>query len=128
MLSEKTQWCPSFSNNGGYWVAHGVAHGRGCGQAEPGRLNIGQHGAIWPSESRCGGITDMTEEKPAGLADDLLIGAEAIAAFLGVDVQTVYSFRRTKKKLPIGKLGKNLIASKRKLERAMGTLTSGEKL
>ena len=57
-------------------------------------------------------------------ADDLLIGAPAIAAFVGVSAKAVYHLARTKK-LPIGKLGKNLIASKRKLERALASLTSG---
>jgi hypothetical protein len=60
--------------------------------------------------------------KSERLADDLLIGAEAIAHELGVDVHTVYYFHR-KKKLPIGKLGKNLIASRTKLRRAIQNLT-----
>ena len=56
------------------------------------------------------------------IRDDLLIGADAIAAELGVTVQVVYYFAR-KKKLPIGKLGKNLIASRTKLRRALAALT-----
>jgi hypothetical protein len=56
------------------------------------------------------------------LAEDLLIGAEAIADELGVDRDQVYYLARTKK-LPIGKLGKNLIASRSKLRRAIQNLT-----
>jgi len=51
------------------------------------------------------------------LADDLLIGAEAIAAELGVSEAAVYHLHR-KKRLPIGKLGKNLVALRSKLRRA----------
>ena len=63
-------------------------------------------------------------EKPDRPADDVLIGAAAIAAFLGVEPKTVYYLRRSKK-LPIGKLGGELIASRRKLERALAAVTSG---
>jgi hypothetical protein len=68
-------------------------------------------------------MNEKTDEKPERLGDDLLIGAEAIAAELGVDAHTVYYFHR-KRKLPIGKLGKNLIASRRKLQRALAALTA----
>jgi hypothetical protein len=61
-----------------------------------------------------------THEK---LADDLLIGARLIAAELGVSEDAVYHLHR-KKRLPIGKLGKNLIASRNKLRRAALTLAS----
>jgi hypothetical protein len=57
------------------------------------------------------------------LADDLLIGAPAIANYLGVKETAVYHLHK-KKRLPIGKLGKNLIASRRKLDRAAQDLTS----
>jgi hypothetical protein len=58
-------------------------------------------------------------ERPA---DDLLVGAAAIAAFLGVKEKHVYYAARTKR-LPIGKLGKNLVASRRKLTRALAAIT-----
>lgn len=57
------------------------------------------------------------------VADDMLHGAEAIAAFLGISVAQVYHFARLKR-LPIGKLGWNLIASRRALQRAYDRLTS----
>jgi hypothetical protein len=52
-----------------------------------------------------------------------LIGAPAIAAELGVEEHAVYYLFR-KKRLPIGKLGRNLIASKKKLRRAADALTA----
>ena len=55
---------------------------------------------------------------PERMADDLLIGADAIAAFLGVSRRTVYHLARTKQ-LPIGRLGKQLIAKKSQLRRAI---------
>ena len=65
--------------------------------------------------------SEKSEER--ALAEDLLIGAEKIAAFMataviGGDVDTgdVYYFRRSRK-WPIGKLGKDLIASKAALTR-----------
>lgn len=57
------------------------------------------------------------------LADDLLIGARAIAEELGVAVHDVYYIAKTKR-LPIGRLGKNLIASRSKLRRAALALAS----
>ena len=61
--------------------------------------------------------------KQERLADDLLIGAPAIAAELGTNIAAVYYLAKTKK-LPIGRLGKNLIASRKKLRRATDTLTA----
>jgi hypothetical protein len=57
-------------------------------------------------------------------AEDLLWGAAAIAEFLGVSVNTIYYYIR-EKKLPISKLGKKtVLASKKKLLRALNdTLT-----
>jgi hypothetical protein len=57
------------------------------------------------------------------IADDLLIGAAAIAAELGVNEDAVYHLARTKR-LPIGRLGRNLIASRAKLRRAALALAS----
>jgi hypothetical protein len=67
----------------------------------------------------------MSEEiqKPERLADDLLVGAAAIAKELGIPEHAVYYIHR-KKRLPVGKLGKNLIASRAKLRRAANALTS----
>lgn len=63
------------------------------------------------------------EAARAKLADDLLIGAPAIADELGTSVAAVYYLHRTHR-LPIGKLGKNLIASRTKLRRAANALTA----
>lgn len=57
------------------------------------------------------------------LADDLLFGASAIAAEIGCTESAVYYIAKTKK-LPIGKLGKLLIASRSKLRRAALALTN----
>jgi hypothetical protein len=66
---------------------------------------------------------EETTKQAERLADDLLIGAPAIAAELGVEVAAVYYIFK-KKRLPIGKFGKNLIASRSKLRRATLTLAS----
>jgi hypothetical protein len=57
------------------------------------------------------------------LADDLLIGAAAIGKELGVKEDAVYHIVKTKR-LPIGRMGKTLMASRRKLRRAVQVLTS----
>jgi len=57
------------------------------------------------------------------LADDLLIGAPAIADELGVEEHVVYYLAKMKR-LPIGRLGRNLIASRRKLRKAANALTT----
>jgi hypothetical protein len=57
------------------------------------------------------------------VGDDLSIGARAIANELGVTLSAVYYLHR-KRLFPIGRLGKTLIASRRKLQRAALTLTS----
>ena len=61
----------------------------------------------------------MTEDvrKPEKLADDLLIGARSIAEELGITEYAVYHLHK-KRRLPFGKLGKNLVASRSKLRRA----------
>jgi hypothetical protein len=58
------------------------------------------------------------------VAEDMLHGADEIAVFLGVSRAQVYHFARLKR-LPIGKLGFTLIASKRTLQRAWAKLTTG---
>jgi hypothetical protein len=55
------------------------------------------------------------------LADDLLRGAPAIAEFIGTSEAAVYHLYR-KKRLPIGKLGKILIAFRSELRRAAEAL------
>jgi hypothetical protein len=68
--------------------------------------------------------TAIADERRVGrVADDLLIGAAAIAAELGVNARAVYLLNE-KKRLPIRKLGKNLIASRNQLRRAAKALTS----
>lgn len=66
---------------------------------------------------------DENSKSQEKLADDLLIGAVAIAQELGVTVPAVYHIVR-KGRLPIGRLGKNLIASRSKLRRAALSLAS----
>jgi hypothetical protein len=63
------------------------------------------------------------ERRVNRVADDLLVGASAIAEELGVSVRTVYWFRQHQR-LPIRKLGKNLIASRNQLRRAAKALTA----
>lgn len=60
---------------------------------------------------------DNSKPLQATLAEDLLIGAAAIGQELGRKKAAVYHLHRTRR-LPIGKLGKNLIASRRELRRA----------
>jgi len=64
-------------------------------------------------------LTHAPAEEP--LASDLLIGAPAIAAFIGVSKKRLYYYV-SKKRLPVGRLGKSLIASKAKLRRAIRDL------
>jgi hypothetical protein len=65
-------------------------------------------------------VSDPSRER---LADDLLYGAQEIADFLGVSLHVVYYLAK-RDKLPIGKLGKNLIASRRRLKAAAQSLTA----
>jgi hypothetical protein len=58
------------------------------------------------------------------LADDLLNGAREIAAYLGTNVRKVYLEAQTGR-LPIGHLGRKLIASKRQLTRHTNKITRG---
>jgi hypothetical protein len=57
------------------------------------------------------------------LADDLLNGAREIAEFLGTNTREVYHLAKHKR-LPIGRLGKKLIASRSGLRRAAKALTA----
>jgi hypothetical protein len=66
----------------------------------------------------------LADERRAGrVADDILLGASAIADELGVNVRAVYLLKQTGR-LPIRKLGKNLVASRTQLRRAAKALTS----
>jgi hypothetical protein len=66
----------------------------------------------------------MTDDTPDDkLADDLLFGARAIADEIGGTEDQVYYLKK-KKRLPIGKCGKTLISSRKKLRRAAAALTS----
>jgi hypothetical protein len=58
------------------------------------------------------------------LADDLLDGGAEIAEFLGTNVREVYHLAKTQR-LPIGRLGRKLIASRRKLARYTDKITRG---
>jgi hypothetical protein len=62
--------------------------------------------------------TPETESQTDRIGDDLLIGAQAIADELVVEPYQVNYIYRTKK-LPIGKFGKQYIASKKKLRSAL---------
>jgi hypothetical protein len=60
----------------------------------------------------------MLDQSETKLADDLLVGARAIGEEIGESVDVVYYLHRTGK-LPIGKLGKILIATRSGLRRAV---------
>ena len=60
-------------------------------------------------------------KQPERIADDLLVGARAIATEIGEGEDAVYYLHKTKR-LPIGKLGKTLIASRSGLRRALRSL------
>ena len=57
------------------------------------------------------------------LGDDLLRGANEIAAFLNMPVRSVY-YLAAKRRMPIGRLGKTLIASRAGLRRAAKAITA----
>ena len=63
------------------------------------------------------------EARAERLGDDLLNGAAEIAEFLGTNVREVYHLAKTKR-LPIGRLGRKLIASRAGLRRAARALTA----
>ena len=65
-------------------------------------------------------IENLKENPPP--SDDLLWGGQAVADFLGVPLTRVYYLIRSGQ-LPIAKLGrKTVVASKKKLQRALDTL------
>ena len=57
------------------------------------------------------------------IGDDIIIGARKIADELGLPLHAVY-YLAAKQRLPIGRLGRNLIASRSKLRRAALALAS----
>jgi excisionase family DNA binding protein len=57
------------------------------------------------------------------LGDDLLNGGLEIAEFLGCPLREVYHLAKNKR-LPIGRLGRKLIASRTQLRRAARALTA----
>jgi hypothetical protein len=61
--------------------------------------------------------------QPDRLADDLLDGGAKIAEFLGTNTREVYHLHKTGR-LPIGRLGRKLIASRSQLRRAAKALTA----
>jgi hypothetical protein len=61
--------------------------------------------------------------QPDRLADDLLNGGAEIAEFLGTNTREVYHLHKTGR-LPIGRLGRKLIASRNQLRRAAKALTA----
>ena len=66
---------------------------------------------------------EQTEKHDEPVANDLLVGAAAISRELGVSETAVYHLSRMKR-MPIGRLGRNLVASRKRLRRAVLTLTS----
>jgi hypothetical protein len=68
----------------------------------------------------------MMDDQQAARQDDrldLLSGATEIAEFLGTNEREVYHLAKTQR-LPIGRLGRKLIASRGQLRRAAKSLTS----
>jgi hypothetical protein len=67
--------------------------------------------------------TKEAASQPDRLADDLLDGGAKIAEFLGTNTREVYHLHKTGR-LPIGRLGRKLIASRSQLRRAAKALTA----
>jgi hypothetical protein len=63
-------------------------------------------------------------KRVGSLADDLLAGGAEIAEFLGTNVREVYHLAKTQR-LPIGRLGRKLIASRRALARHADKIARG---
>jgi hypothetical protein len=68
--------------------------------------------------------TNEAPKQADRLADDLLDGGAEIAAFLGCNTREVYHLHKTQR-LPIGRLGRKLIASKRQLTRHTDRIARG---
>jgi hypothetical protein len=67
----------------------------------------------------------MNKKSEQTIADDLLVGAHEIAAFIGkLDVRQIYFYQ---KELGIGHLGGQLIASKSKLRERLASLPNRSK-
>jgi hypothetical protein len=69
------------------------------------------------------GPDPLLKQQQERLADDLLVGCRAIADELGIPLHAVYYLAK-KQRLPIGRLGRTLIASRKKLRRAADALTA----
>ncbi len=70
------------------------------------------------------GIDNLKDKYPPPPNTDLLWGGQAVADFLGVSLDRLYYIVRSKK-LPVSKLGrKTIIASKKKLQRALDNLAA----
>jgi len=63
----------------------------------------------------------VVQPERSPVLDDMLKGARQIGAYIGESESAVYYIFK-KQKLPIGKYGKELIASKSKLDRALRAL------
>jgi hypothetical protein len=59
------------------------------------------------------------------IADDVLYGAQAIAAYLNWPVRRIYHFA-AQGHLPVVKVGPHLVARKHELDRRLSAVTSGE--
>lgn len=57
-------------------------------------------------------------DAPASLAGDLLFGAEAIGAFLGLDPRRIY-YLAARGNIPVKKIGAIIVGSKRRLAEAL---------
>jgi hypothetical protein len=69
-------------------------------------------------------VSDQLEKSEETLASDLLRGARRIGEFIGATEDQVYYLHRSRK-WPIGKLGKDLIASKTRLASHARKITAG---
>jgi hypothetical protein len=67
-------------------------------------------------------MTDQPPNTRQTLADDLLDGADQIGKFIGKTPEQVYYLHRSGK-LPIGKFGKGLLASKARLTSRIQKIT-----
>ena len=67
----------------------------------------------------------MTTETQTTLADDLLSGVSAIAAFIGEEERRTY-YLLEKRYLPAGKIGATWLGSKRTLRKHLERIAAGE--